>query len=138
MKITTRSRYALRFMLELSNHAETGKVKISEISERQGLSSKYLENIAITLKAAKFIQASRGKNGGYTLAGKPEDYTVGRILALFEDNLNPSTCEDCEILIEKCSGNCSVIQLRNKLDLSVDEVLENTTLADLVKWERVI
>lgn len=138
MKITAKSRYALRFMLELSMNNSANKVKLSEISRNQGLSLKYLESIATSLKSAGFVKAERGKDGGYRLVKNPHEYTVGTILGLMEDSLSPSSCDDCETRNKECNGNCSVIQLRKKLDISINKVLENVTLEDLVKWEKVI
>ncbi len=137
MKITTRSRYALRFMLELSMNGKQGYMRLSEISDSQGLSKKYMENIVTTLKHTGLVKAERGKAGGYKLSKRPEEYTVGVIIKLFEGNLEQASCDDCESKVSACEQNCSIIKLRKELDQSVDDVLEHTTLADLVTWEKL-
>ncbi|MGE5629477.1 MAG: RrF2 family transcriptional regulator, partial [Caulobacteraceae bacterium] len=91
MKISTRGRYALRMMLDLAMHDDEFS-SIKMVSERQGISNKYLEQIITMLSRAGFVKSVRGPQGGYKLARPANEYTVGMILRLIEGNLVPVAC----------------------------------------------
>ena len=76
MKISTKGRYALRFMLDLAMYDTGTPVRIKDISTRQGISVKYLEQIVSILNKAGFVRAIRGPQGGYQLVKPPEEYTA--------------------------------------------------------------
>ena len=82
MKVSTKGRYALRLMTEIAAHGDTGYVSLKDAAERQGISMKYLEQIVSVLTRAGMLRSGRGAQGGYRLAGDPDDYTVGSILRL--------------------------------------------------------
>ena len=86
MKISTKGRYALRMLLDLSEHRE-GFVSLKDIAARQEISKKYLEQIVPLLSRAGMLEANRGFQGGYRLARRPEEYTVLEILELTEGGL---------------------------------------------------
>ena len=71
MKLSTRSRYGTRLMLELAEHYQKGPLHLSTIALQQGISVKYLEQIIIPLKKANYIQSVRGPKGGHILAKPP-------------------------------------------------------------------
>ena len=73
MNITSRSRYALRVMIDLAQHPDEGFISLKTIAERQNISMKYLEAIAAALKKAGLVDSSRGKEGGYSLSRAPEE-----------------------------------------------------------------
>ena len=77
MKISTKGRYALRMMLDLAEHQKDGYVALKDVAARQGISKKYLEQIVPILNRSDVLQTNRGFQGGYRLARKPKDYTVG-------------------------------------------------------------
>ena len=89
MKISTKGRYALRFMLDLAAHGEGRYVPLKEISARQGVSLKYLEQIVSQFGKLGLLESVRGPQGGYRLAKLPKDYTVGEILRYAEGELAP-------------------------------------------------
>ena len=93
MKISTKGRYALRMMLEFAM-AGNQCTKLNQVAERQQISVKYLEQIAMSLSRAGFIKSMRGAQGGYRLARDPKDYTVGEILRVMEGSLAPVPCLD--------------------------------------------
>ena len=76
MIVSTKGRYALRVMIDLAARGEGRYVPLTEIAARQEISEKYLESILVVLSRAGYLQALRGKGGGYRLARKPEDYTA--------------------------------------------------------------
>ena len=94
MKISTRGRYALRLMLELALNEKDQYLTIKSISQRQGISGKYLEQIISSLNRAGFVKSSRGSQGGYKLARPAEEYTVGMIIRQIEGSLAPVACMD--------------------------------------------
>ena len=81
MKFSTKSRYALRLMAELARYAPGTTVSLKEISERQNLSLKYLEQIVTPLARVGLVKSERGSQGGYRLTKAPADYTAGRSCA---------------------------------------------------------
>ena len=91
MKISTKGRYALRLMLDLALNNSGKPVRIRDVSERQNISDKYLEQIISVLNKARFVRSIRGPQGGYLLTRRPEEYTVGMILRLTEGSMAPWT-----------------------------------------------
>lgn len=135
MKISTKGRYALRMMLEFALAPEEC-TKLNQVAERQQISVKYLEQIAMNLSRAGFIKSMRGAQGGYRLARAPEDYTVGEILRLAEGSLAPVPClEDSP---NQCgrAGACAVLSVWEDLADAINQVVDNVTLADLVKEQQ--
>ena len=94
MKISTKGRYALRLMLDLAYNHTGSFIPIKNISQRQDISDKYLEQIITQLSRAGLVKSARGAQGGYMLAKEPQEYTVGEILRLLEGNLAPVACVD--------------------------------------------
>lgn len=92
MKLSTRSRYGLRMLLDMAQHAEGGPVQIGSIAKRQDISVKYLEQLIIPLKKANYIHSVRGPKGGHLLSKPPRDITVGEIVELLEGGINLSDC----------------------------------------------
>jgi len=84
MKLSTRSRYGTRLLVDLARYVGKGPVRISEISSRQKIPLKYLEQIIRPLKKANLVTSVRGAKGGHLLAKKPEEITLGKIFRLFE------------------------------------------------------
>jgi Rrf2 family protein len=88
MKLSTRSRYGTRLMIDLAQNGLDKFVQLKDVSRRQRISLKYLEQIVIPLKRAKYLVSARGAGGGYKLARSPEAITVGEIVALLEGGKN--------------------------------------------------
>ena len=134
MQISTKGRYALRLMLDLAVHNTGELVKIKDISARENISEKYLEQIISSLKKAGYVKSLRGAQGGYMLAREPETYTVGTILRLTEGSMNPVACLEDEP--NQCSraGECVTLRLWKMLDEAIEGVLDKVTLQDLKDW----
>ena len=96
MKISAKGRYALRFMADLALQDPTEFIALKDVSVRQGISVKYLEQIVSALSRAGFVRSIRGPQGGYRLARRPEEYTVGEILRAVEGSLAPVACREDE------------------------------------------
>lgn len=134
MMISTKGRYALRVMIDLAGQNADEFISLKGISERQQISMKYLESIVSVLNKAGFLQSLRGKDGGYKLAKKPCEYTVGAILKLCEGSLAPVACLEggCDTVCQSSDG-CITLPLWQKLDFIIDGYLESVTLDDLLK-----
>ncbi|MDD6482631.1 MAG: Rrf2 family transcriptional regulator [Lachnospiraceae bacterium] len=136
MKISTKGRYALRMMLDLASNYTGSPISLKDIANRQGISDKYLEQIISVLNRAGYVKSVRGAQGGYLLSKEPKDYTVGMILRLTEGSLAPVTCiEDDEINCERQDA-CVTVILWKKIDEAVRNVVDNTTLQDLLDWQQ--
>ena len=131
--ISTKGRYALRLMLDLAMCEEEGFVPLKDIAERQEISIKYLEQIVSVLSRAGFVRSVRGTGGGYMLAKKPEDYTVGMILRLTEGSLAPVSCLETEENTCPRANDCMTLGVWEKLYTAINSVVDNITLADIIE-----
>ena len=132
MKISTKGRYALRLMLDLAIQPGDSAVPLRDVAERQEISDKYLEQIVTQLARGGLVRSVRGAGGGYLLTRTPEEYTVGEILRQLECNLAPVSC----VSGGSCCGRadrCVTLEVWQQIQDAVDSVVDNITLADLVK-----
>ena len=133
LKISTKGRYALRLMLDLAM-CEKGKyIALKDISQRQDISVKYLEQIISVHSRAGFVRSVRGSGGGYMLARDPEEYTVGMILRLTEGSLAPVACLEYEPNDCPRAESCVTLGVWEKLYKAINDVVDNITLADLAE-----
>ena len=135
MKISTKGRYALRLMVDLALTESPTPVSLKDVAARQNLSDKYLEQIVTPLSHAGIVRSVRGAGGGYLLTRKPEDYSVGDILRPLEGDLAPVECATDPAYCERC-GQCVTVELWQDIHRAVSQVVDNTTLADLVERAR--
>jgi Rrf2 family protein len=132
MMISTKGRYALRVMVDLAEHDDGDYVVLMDIAERQGLSEKYLEGILATLSHGGFVQALRGRGGGYKLARRPEEYTVGSILRQTSGSYAPVSClEEGQNSCDRAE-QCVTLPMWTKLNKLLDDFFDSVTLADLM------
>ena len=133
MKISTKGRYALRMMTDIAENQAKGYVALKDVAERQDISKKYLEQIALRLSQAGMLQAVRGFQGGYMLVKSTDEYTVGQILEVVEGSLAPVTClEHDPNLCPRC-GCCKTLPLWQGLDRLIRNYLDGITLTDVVE-----
>ncbi|MCM1272919.1 MAG: Rrf2 family transcriptional regulator [Clostridium sp.] len=129
--ISTKGRYALRLMIDLSVHNSENYVPLKDISMRQGISEKYMEIIIKALVNNRLIKGLRGKGGGYKLTRNPSEYTVGEILEAAGEQLAPVAC----LLpnAEPCGrkNNCPTIAMWEKYNAITHDYFYGITLADL-------
>lgn len=132
--ITTKGRYALRVMLDLAEQGSDGKrIPLKDTAERQGISKKYLEIIVKDLVAGKLLKGASGKNGGYSLLRKPEEYTVGEILELMEGTLSSVAClADPDYQCPRADA-CYTLPMWREFDAMVRDFFFSRTLADLLQ-----
>ncbi|MDD5934876.1 MAG: Rrf2 family transcriptional regulator [Clostridiales bacterium] len=134
MKISTKGRYAVRMMLDMALNNTGEPIRIKDISSRQNISDKYLEQIVSILNKAGFVKSIRGPQGGYKLSKSPEQYTIGMILRLTEGSLAPVACLEDEVNQCDRQDECVTLLLWKKLDTAIKSIVDTTTLADLVDW----
>ena len=133
MKISTRGRYALRFMIDLAVHNTGGFTTLRDVSKRQNISVKYLEQITALLSKYSLLISVRGPQGGYKLAKTPDKYTVGEILRITEGNLAPVAClEQDENTCEK-KDTCPTLSMWKGFYKVVNDYFDSILLSDLVK-----
>lgn len=133
MKFSTKSRYALRLMIDLTLHNNGEYIALKDISERQNISIKYLEQIVSMLAKAGMLKSVRGPQGGYKLAKNPEEYTAGDILRITEGSLAPIPClENDEIDCERYQ-KCSTIEFWQGYYKALNDYVDSVTVADLAE-----
>ena len=132
MKISTKGRYALRLMVDMAMHNNGENISLKEISARQDISVKYLEQIIAMLNRAGFVKSERGSNGGYRLTRKPEEYTVGMILRMTEGSLSLVSCVDSDGAGCDRFESCTTFSVWKKISDAINGVVDNITVADLV------
>ncbi|MCQ2535944.1 MAG: Rrf2 family transcriptional regulator [Lachnospiraceae bacterium] len=134
--ISTKGRYAIRFMIDLAEQEGKGPVPLSAVSERQNISKKYMESIVKTLVSAKLVNSSSGKGGGYSLTKTPEEYTVWEILNATEESMSSVACliENAE----KCprEDTCQTVSMWRGYDKVVRDYFSGITIADLANREK--
>ncbi len=130
MKLSTRSRYGTRMLLDLAQHYNQGPVQLGDIARRQNISLKYLEQILIPLKKAHYVESVRGPKGGHMLARPPESISVGEIVALLEEG---SSLVECTVRAEICerSQDCPTRLIWQNAAQAMFDKLKAITLADL-------
>ncbi len=136
MKISTKGRYALRFMLDLAVYSEGKYLPLKEISARQEISLKYLEQIVAQFSKMGFLDSVRGPQGGYRLARAPEDYTIGEILRCSEGSLAPVACLDHEVNTCPRQAGCGTLAFWIGLYKVIREYVDSVTLADLIESQK--
>lgn len=128
---STKGRYALRAMSDLATHE--GWISLGDVSERQNISRKYLEQVIALMHKAGYVDSQRGKGGGYRLTRKPEEYTIGEILRAAEGSLAPVACLQCTN-DEICPQvfDCPTVKVWAGLGQVTAEYLDSKTLADIL------
>lgn len=133
MKISTKGRYGVRIMLELSLQFDKKLLTAREIARNQKISEKYVEQIISTLNKAGLVRSYRGATGGYRIAENPCDVTVGDILRATEGGLNIVGCISGDPG-QQCPNmdDCVTIDVWQEIKNAIENVVDNTSLADLV------
>lgn len=134
MKISTKGRYALRLMVDISVHGNGKPVPVKDIAARQDISVKYLEQIISTLVRAGFLSSVRGPQGGYRLTRQPSEYTVGDILRQTEGCLVPVECLDPNSEPCKREEECVTLRFWKELNDAIAAVVDKYTLEDFKLW----
>ena len=132
MKISTRGRYSLRMMIDLAQHYNEGFIALKDISARQNISKKYLEQIVPFLNRENLLHTNKGHMGGYRLAKEPSKITVREILESAEGSLTPVSCmDDTPNRCANCN-DCLTLPIYEGLYHVILEYLNGITLQDVI------
>jgi Rrf2 family protein len=133
MKLTTRSRYGTRLLLDIALHSENGSpVPSKDTAEREKLSLKYLEKLIKMLKQAGYVKGKRGPNGGNVLVREPEDISIGEVARILDGEEqvlgcegDPSTCPRAAVCLKR--------SIWDDASMAMYKMLDSYSLADLMK-----
>ncbi len=131
MKLSTRSRYGTRILVELARHKGGEPVQVSEISRQQNIPAKYLEQLIRTLKGAELITSVRGARGGHILAKAPDQISLGSLVRLFEGQYELVECIS-EPSVCDMATDCRVRLAWKDATDALYEKLDTITIADLL------
>lgn len=137
MKLTKRGEYALRALIDFGIAYELGRplVKIGELVEKERLPVKFLEQILMQLREAGYIEAKRGKTGGYFLARPPKDIRFGEVIRLIDGPLAPIACVS-QTAYERCTcpdeDHCGLRMLMLDVRNAIAKILDRYVLGDVV------
>ena len=132
MLISTRGRYALRVLLDLTEHKGDGYIPMKVVAERQGLSLKYIQAIMPVLSKNGLIEGVHGKGGGYRLSKPLSEYRIGDILRLTEGNLAPVTCLECDAKPCDKKDSCPTLPMWTEFHKMVNDYFDGITLENLI------
>jgi Rrf2 family protein len=132
MKISSQSRYAIRLLLDIAQQGEGAVVSLKEISGRQNVSVKYLEQIVLRLNKHGYLQSVRGAMGGYRLSRAPKDYRIGDVLRAVEGSLAPINCLKSEINECEHCDQCDTLWFWEGMDKAINQYVDQFTLQDFV------
>jgi Rrf2 family transcriptional regulator, iron-sulfur cluster assembly transcription factor len=131
MKLSTKSRYGTRILLELARHRGDGPLQVSEISRLQKIPAKYLEQLIRTLQKARLVKGVRGPKGGHVLTRKPEEISLGQVVRLFETQSDLVECVSSPNKCERADA-CDVRNAWQAATQVLFEKLDAITIADLI------
>ncbi len=136
MKISTKARYGLRALVDLAVHSTGDQVPLAYIAQRQMLSANYMEQVFSSLKKAGIIKSIKGAQGGYVLAKRSCDITVGEVIRAIEGEIivvEEDEIKDDVSLICISMQKCLQEQVWSKIADSICQVIDHITLEDLTK-----
>ena len=139
MKLTTKGRYAVTAVLDLSFHQNKGPVSLAEISERQNISLSYLEQLFARLRRNNIVVSTRGPGGGYSLSRTPDEISMAEIIVSVDESYDATSCGS-----DKSDGGCSGVQqclthdLWSELSQEIHNFLSGISLAELKTHRGVV
>ena len=130
MRLTTKGRYAVTAMLDLAIHREQGPISLADISQRQGISLSYLEQLFGRLRKGMLVRSVRGPGGGYELDGTPDYIKISHIIDAVNESVDTTKCQGAG----NCQGGetCLTHHLWEDLSEQIHDFLQGVSLADLV------
>ena len=142
MKLSKKSEYGLRALLELTVAHGTTTLQRHDIAARQHIPVEFLEQILLALKRAGLLSSRRGMKGGYTLIKQPGDITLGQVIRILDGPLAPIGCVS-KTAYQKCSdcpyankAQCPVQHVMGTVRDAIAGILDNYTLADFASGGR--
>lgn len=134
MKITYKGDYALKSILDLAyRYGDNKTVPLSDISKRQDVPEKYLEQIMLILKKAGIVGSKRGKGGGFFLNKDPKDLTLGEVVRVIEGPIEPIECADCDFEADCIDEkHCAFREVWTKVSDAISDIVDNVTFQRLM------
>ncbi len=132
MRLSTRSRYGARLVLDIALHGNGDPVRITDVAERQNISFKYLEKLTIVLKRAGYLISKRGPRGGHMLARPLDRISIGEIVRVLEDDYSLTRCVATGMVCTRYS-NCLMYDVWREASQAMMEKLDSISLADLAR-----
>lgn len=132
MRLSTKTRYGLRALVDLAMHDTDRPIMLRKISDRQHISKKYLDNIFSSLRVAGLLRTVRGASGGYLLAKPASEIQLSEVVSALEGSMAPVECTKNEELCSR-SVDCAARELWVGLEEAISKVLEGRSLEDLVQ-----
>ena len=135
MRLTTKGRYAVTAMLDLALHQDAGPINLADISQRQGISLSYLEQLFARLRRQGLVASARGPGGGYSLGRIAEQISVADVISAVDESVDATRCGGQQ----NCQGHdrCLTHDLWEELSLNITRFLAGLSLADLVQRRSV-
>jgi len=133
MQVSTRGKYSVRAVLDIAQHSDGAPIPLAAISQREGISLMFLEQLFQQLRKGNIVRSVRGSHGGYVLARDPAEITIGEIVRLIEPPLYTNSCFSREESVDDCrmSSSCISGAIWKQLAEHVDNFLDSITVADL-------
>jgi len=135
MRLTTKGRYAVTAMLDLALRQNKGPISLAEISERQGISLSYLEQLFTRLRKSELVKSTRGPGGGYTLSRSADDIAVAEVITAVDEKVDSTRCGG----LGNCQDDerCLTHDLWMDLSEQIYKFLDSISLGNLVARENV-
>jgi len=141
MKLSKRSEYGLRALLDMAAHDSGRPVPLKELADRNNIPIKFLEQIFLVLRHAGIVRSHAGARGGYILARSPEEITLGQVIRVLDGTLAPVSCVS-QIAYEPCTcpdeRTCPLRAAMNQVRDAIVAVVDYTSLADAVSRGRAL
>ena len=135
MKLSTRTRYGVRAILELAENEGKGPLQLRIIAQRQDISANYLEQLIAVLKSAGFVRSIRGAKGGYALARSADKIKLNEVFHCLEGTVTTAECVEDEKYCQRAAG-CAARLVWAEIHEAIEKVLEANTLQDLIERAR--
>lgn len=130
MMISTKGRYAMRLMIDIADHEDSGPVSLKEVANREDMPVKYLEQLVRCLTRDGILRSVRGQRGGYLLARSACDISAGDILRCVEGSIAPVSCLSQQTLCPR-KDVCTTFSFWQGLDAVIDSYVDSVTLEQL-------
>ena len=130
MMISTKGRYAMRLMIDIADHEDSGPVSLKEVANREDMPVKYLEQLVRCLTRDDILRSVRGQRGGYLLARSACDISAGDILRCVEGSIAPVSCLSQQKPCPR-KGACTTFSFWQGLDAVIDSYVDSVTLEQL-------